>query len=68
MGVWKKYQKLIVAGGGEGVLSFSNHENYSIKNIYVFSKIKIKTKVKSKQNLEQNMLDDKSRIVYSPVL
>ena len=49
-------------------VSFSNHENYSIKNIYVFSKIKIKTKVKSKQNLEQNMLDDKSRIVYSPVL
>ena len=45
MGVWKKYQKLIVAGGGEGVLSFSNHENYSIKNIYVFSKIKIRTKV-----------------------
>ena len=33
-------------------LSFSNHENYSIKNICVYSKSKIKTKVTSKQNLE----------------
>ena len=33
-------------------LSFSNHENYSIKNICVYSKSKIKAKVTSKQNLE----------------
>ena len=33
-------------------LSFSNHENYSIKNICVSSKNKIKTKLTSKQNLE----------------
>ena len=62
----KKYQKLIVGGlektehfnRREGwllncfFLSFSNHENYSIKNICVYSKSKIKTKVTSKQNLE----------------
>ena len=30
---------------------FSNHENYSIKNICVYSKSKIKTKVASKKNL-----------------
>ena len=33
-------------------LSFSNHENYSVKNICVYSKRKIKTKVTSNQNLE----------------
>ena len=33
-------------------LYFSNHENYSIKNICVYSKSKIKTKVTNKQNLE----------------
>ena len=33
-------------------LSFFNHENYSVKNICVYSKSKIKTKVTSKQNLE----------------
>ena len=32
--------------------SFSNHENYSIKNISVYSKSKIKTKVTNKQNLQ----------------
>ena len=32
--------------------SFSNHENYSIKNICVYSKSKIKTKVTNKQNLD----------------
>ena len=62
----KKYQKLIV-GGSEKTehfnrrggwllncffLSFSNHENYSIKNICVYSKSKMKTKLTSKQNLE----------------
>ena len=66
-GGWKKYQKLIVrritwknfnSWGLVGwllncfFLSFSNHENYSIKNICVYSKSKIKTKVTSKQNLE----------------
>ena len=71
-GGWKKYQKLIVVGfgivGGLGKIesfnsrggfffSFSNHKNYSIKNISVCSKSKIKTKVTSK--------DDKSKIVYS---
>ena len=33
-------------------LSFCNRKNYSIKNIWVYSKSKIKTKVRSKQNLE----------------
>ena len=33
-------------------LSFSNQKNRSIKNICVYSKSKIKTKVTSKQNLE----------------
>ena len=33
-------------------LSFSNHEDDSIKNICVYSKSKIKTKVTSKPNLE----------------
>ena len=33
-------------------LSFSNHENCSVKNICVYSKRKIKTKVTSNQNLE----------------
>ena len=33
-------------------LSFSDHENYSIKNICVFSKSKIKTEVTRKLNLE----------------
>ena len=31
---------------------FSNHENYSIKNICIYSKSKIKTKVPFKQSLE----------------
>ena len=33
-------------------LSFSNHENYSSKNIRVYRKNKMKTKVTNKQNLE----------------
>ena len=33
-------------------LPFSNHEHYSIKNIYVYSKSKIKTKETNTQNLE----------------
>ena len=33
-------------------LSFSDHENQSIRNICVYSKSKIKTNVTSKQNLE----------------
>ena len=33
-------------------LSFSNHKNYSSKNICLYSKSKIKTKVTNKQNLE----------------
>ena len=33
-------------------LSFSNHENYTIKNICVYSKSKMKTQVTNKQNLE----------------
>ena len=73
---WKKYQKLIVGGGGswnsrkgwkkvklliargEGwllycfFLSFSSHENCSIKNICVYSKSKIKTKGTKEQNVE----------------
>ena len=54
-GGWKK-MKTLIAGGGWLLncffLSFSNHENYSIKKIYAYSKSKIKTKVTSKQNLE----------------
>ena len=42
---------------------FSNHENYKIKNICVYSKSKIKTKVTSKQNLEHFKM-----IAYSQVL
>ena len=61
VGGWKKLKVLIAWGGGGGgeewllncfFLSFSNLENYSIKNICVYSKSKIKTKVTSKQNLE----------------
>ena len=51
----KKLEVLIAVGGSLlncFFLSFSNHENYSIKNICVYSKSKIKTKVTSKQNLE----------------
>ena len=33
-------------------LSFSNHENYTIKNICVYSKSKIKTKETNRPNLE----------------
>ena len=33
-------------------LSFSNHENYSIKKICLYSKSKTKTKATSKKNLE----------------
>ena len=66
-GGWKKYQKLIVgritwknfnSWGLVGwllncfFLSFSNHENYGIKNIFVYSRSKIKTKVTNKQKLE----------------
>ena len=57
---WKKLEILLARGGGGGegwllncfFLSFSNHENYSVKNICAYSKSKIKTKVTSKQNLE----------------
>ena len=65
-GGWKNYQKLIV-GGLEKTESFnsrgswllncffisvSDHENYSIKNIYAYSKSKIYKKVTSTQNLK----------------
>ena len=54
-GGWEKL-KVSIAGGGWLLncffLSFSDHENYSIKNICVFSKSKIKTEVTSKLNLE----------------
>ena len=40
-------------------LSFSNHENYSIKDICVYSKCKIKTKVTNKQNLEHFKMIDR---------
>ena len=53
----KKRETFWQGGGGGGgfnffFLSFSNHENYSVKNICAYSKSKIKTKVTSKQNLE----------------
>ena len=63
-GGWKKYQKIIVRGlektesfnsqrGGVAFkllfISFSNHEIYSIKNVCVCSKSKIKIKVTSKK-------------------
>ena len=55
-GGWKKLKTLKARVEGWLLncffLSFSNHENYSIKNICVYSKSKIKTKVTSKQNLE----------------
>ena len=53
-GYWKKVN--IIAVGECWLLNcfffFSNHENDSIKNICVYSKNTIKTKVTSKQNLE----------------
>ena len=66
----------IVAGGtknfngqGRGVLncfflSFSNHENYSIKNFCVYSKSKIKTKVTSKQNLEHFKMINRRLLIH----
>ena len=58
MGGLKKLKILIAGGEGGGLafkllfLYFSNHENYSIKNICVYSKSKIKTKETNEQNLE----------------
>ena len=54
---WTKVKILIVRGGRGWLLNcfflfFSNHENDSIKNICVYSKSKIKTKVTNKQNLQ----------------
>ena len=54
-GGWKKLKILIAGAGGVKLnfffLSFFNHENYSIKNICVCSKSKLKTKETNKQNL-----------------
>ena len=55
-GVWKKLKFLIVGGRvgwllNSSFLSFFNHKNYSINNVCVCNKSKIKTKVTSKQNL-----------------
>ena len=74
-GVWEKYQKLIVGGleklkiliAGRGLafkflfLLLCNHENYSIRNIWVFSKSKMNTQVTNKENLE----NDKSNMLLS---
>ena len=49
---WEKLSFNSEAGWLLNFLSFSNHENYSINNICVYSKSKIKTKVTRKQNLE----------------
>ena len=46
------------------LFSFCNHESYSIKNIYVYSKSKIKTKVTSKQNLEHFKMTNRTLFVY----
>ena len=57
VGGWKNL-KILVSGERWGwlfncfFLSFSNHENYIIKNICVYSKSRTKTKITSKQNLE----------------
>ena len=45
-------------------LSFSNHENYSINNIYVCSKSKRETKVISKQNLEHFKMINRRLFVH----
>ena len=47
---------MLISGGGWLLncffLYFSDLESYSIKNICAYSKYKIKTKVRNKQNLE----------------
>ena len=56
IGIVGVVEKIVaVRGGGRFncfFLPFSNHENYSIKNICVYSKSKTETKVTNKQNLE----------------
>ena len=65
--VGKKYQELIVGGRKRGGwLSFSNYENYSIKNICVYMKSKIKTKVTSTQNLQHFTMIN--RRLFTPFL
>ena len=49
-----------------GWLSFSNYENYSIKNICVYMKSKIKTKVTSTQNLQHFTMIN--RRLFTPFL
>ena len=61
--------KILIAGVGwflnSFLLSFSNHESYSIKNIFLYSKSKIKTKVINKQNLEHfKIINRKSSFFY----
>ena len=60
---WKKVKILIAMGRAGFFVYFSNHGKYSIKNICVYSKCKIKAKAINKQNL-----DDKLKIVQSQVL
>ena len=53
----EKKLKVLIAGGRGWILncffrSFSNHKNYSIKNICAYSNSKMKTKVTNKQNRE----------------
>ena len=45
-------------------LSFANHENYSIKNICVYSKRKIKTKLTSKQNPEHFKIINRGLLIH----
>ena len=56
LGGWKKLRILIAEGLAFRLLflSFTNHENYSIKNICIYSKSKIKTKVTNKHNFSQS--------------
>ena len=59
---WEKLEVLIAGGGF--FLSFFNHENYSIKNICIYSKSKIKTKVTSKQNPEHFKMINKRLFIH----
>ena len=62
-----KVLKILIAGGwllNCIFLSFSNHENYSAKNICVYSKSKIKTKATSKQDLEHFKMISRTLFIH----
>ena len=60
--------EILIVGGGWLLNCFSlfisNHENYSIKNICVYSKSKIKTKVTNKQNLKHFKMINQTLFIH----